>query len=135
MKKLKESSLRVGDIILTTSPEKISKLIRKGTGSDISHAMIYVQAHSVIDATGKGVHARNTQRLHYDDDLAIHVYWMRRGLTDAEALRITNHARAAVGTEYTVGEALQLVRQKRKPPTRKQFCSRRAPTPKPASRL
>jgi len=59
---------------------------------------------------------------------------MRRGLTDEEALRITSHARAAVGTEYSVGEALQSVRKKRKPPTLKRFCSRRAPMPKPGSR-
>jgi hypothetical protein len=52
MKKLKEISFRVGDIILTTSPEKISKTIRKGTKSDISHAMIYEQAYYVIDAPG-----------------------------------------------------------------------------------
>src|SRR6266851_772720 len=120
MKKLKESALRVGDIILTTSPEKISKIIRKGTKSDISHAMIYVQGHSVIDATGDGVHSRNTQRLHYEDDLAIHVYRMRRGLTNAEALGICNYARAAVGTEYTTKEALQSVRRRRNPATRKQ---------------
>jgi hypothetical protein len=62
MKKLKEISFRVGDIILTTSPEKISKTIRKGTKSDISHAMIYEQAYYVIDAPGNGVHAQNTQR-------------------------------------------------------------------------
>jgi hypothetical protein len=126
MKKLKESALRVGDIILTTSPEKVSKAIRTGTKSDISHAMIYVQAHSVIDATGNGVHARNTQRLHYDDDLAIHVFRMGRGLGDEEALRIISYARAVVGSEYSIGEALQSVRKKRMAPTRKQFCSRLA---------
>jgi Permuted papain-like amidase enzyme, YaeF/YiiX, C92 family len=130
MKKLKESSLRVGDIILTSSTGNISKAIRKGTKSDISHAMIYVQSHSIIDSDRHGVHAQNTQRLHFEDELAIHVYRMRRELTDAEALRISNYARAAVGTEYALGEALKAAREflrgKKATSTRKQFCSRLA---------
>lgn len=127
MKKLKESSLRVGDIILTSSTGKISKAIRKGTKSDISHAMIYVQNHSIIDSDRHGVHAQNTQRLHFEDELAIHVYRMRRGLTADEALRISNYARAAIGTEYALGEAWKAAREflrGKKTPSRKQFCSR-----------
>jgi hypothetical protein len=55
MKKLDESSLKVGDIILTTTTAAVSKAIRTATRSDISHAMISVADHSVIDATAEGV--------------------------------------------------------------------------------
>jgi hypothetical protein len=46
MKRLNEASLKVGDIILTTTTATVSKAIRTATRSDISHAMIYVQDRS-----------------------------------------------------------------------------------------
>ncbi|EQD44736.1 hypothetical protein B1B_13403, partial [mine drainage metagenome] len=73
MKRLNESALQIGDIVLTTSTAKVSKSIRRFTRSDVSHAMVYVETCSVIDATGEGVHARNTQRLFWDDQCAVHV--------------------------------------------------------------
>ena len=51
MKKLNELALQIGDIVLTTTTDLLSKSIRKVTGSDISHALVYVESHSVIDAT------------------------------------------------------------------------------------
>ncbi len=68
MKRLNAASLKAGDVILTTTAAKISKTVRFGTGSDISHAMVYVEDHSVIHATGDGVQARNTQHLLFEDD-------------------------------------------------------------------
>ncbi len=55
--------IQPADIVLTTTPERLSQTIRKVIGSDISHAMICVGNSSVIDSTGDGVHARNLQRL------------------------------------------------------------------------
>jgi hypothetical protein len=52
VKKPKESALQIGDIVLTTTTAKMSKGIRSFTRSDISNAMVYVEAYSVIDATG-----------------------------------------------------------------------------------
>jgi hypothetical protein len=63
MKKLSESSLKVRDIILTTTTAAVSKAIRTATRSGISHAMIYVADHSVIDATAEGVHPAPLRRL------------------------------------------------------------------------
>lgn len=34
--------IQLGDIVLTTTPEPMSKTIRKAIGADISHAMICV---------------------------------------------------------------------------------------------
>ena len=82
MKKLDEASLKVSDIILTTTTAAVSKAIRLATRSDISHAMVYVQDHSVIDATGEGVQARNTQRLFFEDDCFVYALRLRAGLTE-----------------------------------------------------
>ncbi|MBA8841273.1 hypothetical protein [Ochrobactrum sp. RH2CCR150] len=53
-KRLNEKALKRGDVILTTSDAGISKFIRATTISPISHAMLYVDNCSVIDATGDG---------------------------------------------------------------------------------
>ena len=65
-KRLDDAVLYPGDIVLTTTTAAISKMIRVATRSDISHAMVYVENCSVIDATGEGVHARNTQRIFFE---------------------------------------------------------------------
>ena len=40
MKKLNDAKLKVGDIILTSGPNRMSRKVRKWTNSDVSHAMI-----------------------------------------------------------------------------------------------
>jgi hypothetical protein len=124
MKKLNETSLKVGDIILTTTPHKGSKLIRAATKSDISHAMIYVADHSVIDATDEGVQARNTQRLLFDDESAIYVLRSRIDLPIDQVNEVCNYVRQRVGTEYTKTEAARSVLGGSDEWTKKQFCSR-----------
>lgn len=124
MKKLRETSLKVGDIILTTTTAPASKAIRVATRSDISHAMIYVQDHSVIDATSEGVQARNTQRVMIEDESPIHVFRLRRDLSGEEARRICEYVRVQVGTQYSVKEAIRTALGGAQEWTRKQFCSR-----------
>lgn len=65
--------IQLGDIVLTTTPEPMSKTIRNAIGADISHAMICVGKSSVIDSTGDGVHARNLERLILEPSCAGHV--------------------------------------------------------------
>jgi hypothetical protein len=124
MKKLNEPSLRVGDVILTTTTAAVSKAIRAATRSDISHAMIYVQDHSVIDATAEGVQARNTQRLFFEDDCSLHVLRPRRDLPADQVRAICNYVRAQVGTQYATKEAIRAALRGGRQWTRKQFCSR-----------
>jgi uncharacterized protein YycO len=51
--------LEVGDIILSTTAAAVSGVIRFGSGSDVSHAMLYVgQGGQVVDATAAGVRLR-----------------------------------------------------------------------------
>lgn len=124
MKKLNEPALLIGDIILTTTNQKVSKGIRAVTKSDVSHAMVYVEPFSVVDSTGEGVHARNTQRLLWDESNAVHVLRLNRGLTATEAQIIVDFVRSRVGTEYAVREALGSVSKRRRRGSKRQFCSR-----------
>lgn len=124
MKRLHEAALRVGDIILTTATSAVSKAIRMGTRSDISHAMIYVENFSVIDATNQGVQSRNTQRLFLEDDSSIYVLRPREELSADQVLSICNFVRAQVGTQYSTREAMRTAVGGAADWTRKQFCSR-----------
>jgi hypothetical protein len=124
MRKLNESVLQIGDIILTTTTDLLSKGIRKVTGSDISHALIYVESHSIIDATGDGVHSRNTQRLFWENECAVHVLRFADGLDDTQSRNIVNYVRGRIGTQYSKIEAARSVLGGAKAPSRRQFCSR-----------
>ena len=99
MKKLNEAVLAIGDIILTTTTEPLSKGIRRVTGSDISHAMVYVEPYSVIDSTGDGVHSQNTQRLLWDDHCAVYVLRVPDGLADHQIQQIINIKRKFAGIQ------------------------------------
>ncbi|MHC4049189.1 YiiX/YebB-like N1pC/P60 family cysteine hydrolase [Bradyrhizobium sp. 25ACV] len=126
MKKLNDENLKVGDIILTSGPNRMSRKVRKWTNSDISHAMIYVATCSVIDSTGEGVHSTNTQRLFFDDESTVVALRYRGTFTTEILTRITDYARAATGTEYSMVEAAAVVTGKFTAKTRRQFCSRLA---------
>ncbi|MGN7954459.1 YiiX/YebB-like N1pC/P60 family cysteine hydrolase [Agrobacterium radiobacter] len=124
MKRINDRILEPGDIILTTSRAKISKAIRLATRSDISHAMVCVEGYSVIDATADGVHARNTQRLFYDLNDAVHVLRLKRGLTKHELNAVIMYMRGHIGSRYSTREAVLTGLGRHAQPSRKQFCSR-----------
>jgi hypothetical protein len=127
MKKLNDQQLQVGDIILTSGSNKVSKAVRRATKSDISHAMVYVQHSSIIDATAEGVHSNNIQRIFFEDDATVVVLRSRLPLGEGVIRKITDYARAATGTEYSKSEAVAVVARKmRRAGSRKQFCSRLA---------
>src|SRR5579863_7640653 len=124
MKKLNEEVLQVGDIILTTTQAKGSKGIRLFTASDVSHAMIYVEEFSVVDATSEGVHARNSLRLLWEDESPVHVLRVPGGLNPGDLYEILKFTRSRVGTPYSVREAIATVLGPKRSWSRKQFCSR-----------
>lgn len=115
--------IQPGDIVLTTTPERLSQSIRKVTGSDISHAMICVGKSSVIDSTGDGVHARNLGRLILEPSCAGHVLRPANSLTTDQLRSVISFARAAVGTRYTMTGATKSVLAGFVA-GRRQFCSR-----------
>ena len=124
MKVLINEKLEVGDIILTTSSSPISQAIRLATKGDISHAMLYVDACSVVDATLEGVQARNTQRILIDDDRAVHVLRLKKSLSTHDIIAVCDFVRARIGTQYSVKEAIRAGTGGSDTWSRKQFCSR-----------
>lgn len=123
-KRLNEAALLPGDIILTTTTATTSKTIRIATQSDISHALIYAEDYSVIDATGEGVHSRNTQRLHFDEGCSVYALRLRSPITSAQLEAVLAFVRSHIGAEYSVREAVRTVVGGRKEWSTKQFCSR-----------
>lgn len=124
MRKLDPAKLRPGDVILTSDNSPISRAIRKASRSDISHAMIYVQSHSIIEADRSGVHARNIQRLHFPADRALYVLRPQPPLSPAEVEAVVSSARNKIGSQYTIAEAAQSISPIRAKAGRRQFCSR-----------
>lgn len=124
MKRLRETALAIGDIILTTTDAPVSKAIRIYTKSDISHAMLYVDHCSVVDATAESVQARNTQRIFFDDNCTVRVLRLKTPLCQSDLEAICNFVRSRVGTQYATREALRTALGGSDSWTRKQFCSR-----------
>lgn len=122
--RLNEEALRLGDIILVTQSSIISASIRIMTWSDISHAMVYVEDRSVIDATFAGVQASNTQRLWFEADRPVHVLRLKTPPTAEQLQAIVLDLRAKIGTRYSVPQVLATLVPTKISAGRRQFCSR-----------
>ncbi|PJI85993.1 permuted papain-like amidase YaeF/Yiix C92 family enzyme [Yoonia maricola] len=123
-KRLNDKTLKLADVILTTSDAGISKVIRATTGSPISHAMLYVDHCSVIDATNEGVHSANTQRLFFEQHNTVFALRFRDGLNTSAATDICKYVRERIGSEYSTWEAGRAWKGLGKEGSPKQFCSR-----------
>ncbi|MCF5879450.1 hypothetical protein K3H40_10205 [Aeromonas veronii] len=125
MKVVNSGILECGDIILTTSIQKVSSVIRAVTNSDISHAMICLSKGSIVDSTSEGVQARNIEKMLFNDESEIYILRSKTPLTDNQTNNIETYVRSIIGTSYSMREAaasaLPLLSKKT---TRKQFCSR-----------
>jgi uncharacterized protein YycO len=124
MKKLDANKLRIGDIILTSDPNKVSKKVRQFTNSEISHAMIYIATCSVMDSTDAGVRTTNTQRMFFEDESVVLVMRPTEQLQNNALEQIVHYARSMTGTDYSRAEAAAVVTGKFSKKTRRQFCSR-----------
>lgn len=115
--------IQPGDIVLSTTTQKTSRLIQRAIGADISHAMICVAAASVIDSTGDGVHARNLGRIVLEPGCAGYVLRPVRPLTAEQLRAVIAYARGMIGTRYSTTGAVKSVLAGRTS-GRRQFCSR-----------
>lgn len=123
-KRLNADVVKPGDIILTTTDKLPSRVIRKTTKSDISHAMLCVDHSSVIHAVTEGVRSENTQRIFFNEDLPVHVMRFKNGLTVADTRTVCDYVRSKVGSQYSYTEAARAWRKRGKKFSAKQFCSR-----------
>jgi len=120
------SKMKPGDILLTTQSVTQSKVIRKATDSDYSHAMLYVRHGGYIHSDSNGVHSGNVQRLIFEH------------INQAKVLRVENcqpdviekaceYARSKIGTQYSVPQAVKSTiyrNTKNSGNPNRQFCSR-----------
>lgn len=111
-----------GDIILMSSKTIQSKVIQWKTGSDYSHAALYLGDKSLIDATSKGVHTSNTQR--YSFDTINRIILLRANLDEVAIESICNFARSKYLTQYTKTDAIKAGLNFVVSRIDKQFCSR-----------
>jgi len=118
--------LETGDIILSKSNSEVSQLVRRLTGSQFSHARLYVGDHSCLDSDGYGVQANNIQRILFDDESDVVVLRLKGEKTTKQIKDIEFSAREKVGTEYSTSEAkiaMLKMEQNAQQPNR-QFCTR-----------
>lgn len=122
--RLNEQVLRPSDIILVTQSTKLSAAIRLVTLSDISHAMVYVEDRSVIDARPGGVQSSNTQRLFLEATRPVHALRLRTAPSAAQLRIIERELRGKIGTRYSETQAALTLVPAKLEADRQQFCSR-----------
>jgi uncharacterized protein YycO len=92
------SALQEGDIILSTTADPSSAVIRWGTGSQISHASIYVGNGQVVESLADGVQIKTVANAIADDSVA--VAFRFPNLQPQQSIAICDFARGKVGKKY-----------------------------------
>ncbi|CAN0520164.1 unnamed protein product, partial [Ectocarpus sp. 12 AP-2014] len=117
------SELEKGDILLTSENTATSKVVRKTTGSDFSHAILNVGSGSYIHSDSNGVHSGNLQRLLFDASENVTVLRVK---CDQEKIhQACVFARSKIGTTYSIRSAVNAkLKAIKKENENRQFCSR-----------
>lgn len=84
------NQLRTADIIVSTTGASVSGVIRTGTGSSVSHSMLYIGNQFVVEAIASGVVKRPLAQAIKDATLAIAL--RRRNTTEAIRNAVVQHA-------------------------------------------
>jgi len=100
------STLMDGDIIVSTTKEAISALIRLGTQAPVSHAMLYIGGGQVVEAIETGVVMRPIEEALEKSYLAVAL--RHSALTPEQALQIRDYAGQQIGKPYNF---LGIIRQ------------------------
>lgn len=95
--------LKKGDILVSTTNATVSSVIRVGTHSIVSHAMLYIGDGEVIEAVGEGVKINS---LH--NNIITHGYrnvmaYRLPSLTSERAISVVNYALSQKGKAYDFG--------------------------------
>lgn len=110
-------ALQVGDIIISTTSQLASRIIRLGTGADVSHAILYIGGGRVIEAIEVGVVERSLAEALADASLAVAL--RHPSLTPERALRVRDTAGKAIGLKF---DGMGLVRRGLYQLDRMMFC-------------
>jgi hypothetical protein len=98
-----EDALNVADIVVSATNAVVSRLIRAGTVSPVSHAALYVGGGQVVEAIGQGVVLRSLGLSLLDDRLAV-AYRVRQ-LTADQGFRVRDFVGMQLGKPYSVPNA------------------------------
>lgn len=118
--------IQEGDIILFRSSSDTSKLVRKITNSQYSHAIMYVGVGSIIDSDGYGVQSNNIQRLLIESPDDIVVLRLKDYSLHNKLGLVEEFARRQIGMQYSTSEAkiAALKRGSESKEPNRQFCTR-----------
>ena len=97
------SALQAGDIIVSTTRQFVSRAIRLGTLSPVSHVMLYVGDGRVIEAVGSGV--RETTLAAAIEDAILAVAYRHPRMDAAHATVAVAYARTRIGNPYNYAGA------------------------------
>ena len=103
MGQITESDLQKADIIVSTTSAAISGVIRAASGSNISHARLYIGDGYVIEAVGSGVVKTTLQAAMTSDTLTI--AYRRREMSSAIADAVVRFAERQIGKGYDASGA------------------------------
>ncbi|MFT7288129.1 MAG: hypothetical protein ACI87W_002244 [Halieaceae bacterium] len=90
MTSITANQLRAGDIIVSTTGAGVSGVTRGGTGSSVSHSMLYIGNQNVIEAIATGVTKRTLTQALREASLAIAL--RRRNTTQAIRTAVVSQA-------------------------------------------
>ncbi|MEM1411875.1 MAG: hypothetical protein AAGH19_05895 [Pseudomonadota bacterium] len=93
-----EQALQIGDVIVSTTPALISRVIRKATGSVVSHAIAYIGGGQVVEAIADGVVLRSLRQALMEATLA--AAYRKPGLGLAQGLQIRDFLGQQLGKPY-----------------------------------
>lgn len=92
------AALEIGDMILTTTTQLPSLVIRVGTGSPVSHSMLYIGGGRVVEAIQNGVVERSLDEALADGSFAVAV--RLQGLSSLRALQVRDFAGLQINKPY-----------------------------------
>ncbi len=92
------SALEVGDLLVSTTREVPSRLIRLVTQAPVSHAMLYIGDGQVVEAIEKAIVLRTVEEAVADSHLV--VAFRHPVLTPEQALRVRDYAGQQLGKPF-----------------------------------
>lgn len=99
------AALEIGDIILSTTTQIPSRIIRAGTASPVSHSILYIGDSLVVEAIKEGVVLRPIQQALADASFAVALRY--QGLSFQQALKICDFAGTKIGKPYDYRYGIQ----------------------------
>jgi hypothetical protein len=121
------NNMQLGDVVISSGTSLVAQVIKLGTWSKDTHAMLYV-GHTMIHAIPDGgVFSKSPQRELFKSVEHVKVFRLKDSVPFSTLSSICDHARSLTGSIYSVKEAVRTKRYSNKQTdaqTNMQFCSR-----------